>query len=42
MVAKFEYIDTVINTYRQATEANRATPCRQGNVIVLTPDAPKT
>ena len=36
MVARFEYIESVIDTYRQAAEANRSTRTRQGNVIVLT------
>lgn len=38
MVATIEYIEGVIATYQQATEANEQTACRQGNVIVITAD----
>ncbi len=38
MVAKIEYIEEVIEVCRQAAEANRRTPSRSGNVIVLTPE----
>jgi hypothetical protein len=36
MVASIEYIDRVIAAYGQAAEANRQTPSRRGNVVVLT------
>lgn len=36
MVATIEYIEQVIETYRKAAEANRQTPTRKGNVVVLT------
>lgn len=36
MVAKPEYIETIITTIRQATEANENTPGREGNVITIT------
>jgi hypothetical protein len=35
MVASIEYIEGVIATYERATKANRETPCREGNVIML-------
>src|SRR5687768_12437452 len=35
MPASAETIERVISCYRQAAERNRATPARQGNVIVL-------
>lgn len=38
MVATIEYIEEVIAAYEQAAEANRKTPGREGNVVVLTPD----
>lgn len=38
MVATFEYIEDVIATFEQATQANLRTPTREGNVVVLTPD----
>jgi hypothetical protein len=37
MVASIKYIESVIASYGQATEANRLTPGREGNVVVLTP-----
>lgn len=36
MVASIAYIEKIITTYGQATEANRQTPGREGNVVVLT------
>lgn len=36
MVASIEYIESVIRTFAQAAEANRQTPAREGNVVVLT------
>ena len=36
MVAKPDYIETVISTFRQATEANYNTPGREGNIITIT------
>ncbi|MBX3412236.1 MAG: hypothetical protein KF708_05915 [Pirellulales bacterium] len=38
MVAPFDYIEGVIAAYRQAAEANRRTPGREGNVVVITPE----
>ena len=38
MVATIQYIESVIATYRAATEANLATEARQGNTIVLDAD----
>ena len=38
MVASIEYIENVIDTFDKAVEANRRTPGRKGNVVVLTPD----
>jgi len=38
MVATIEYIEKIIATYGEATEANRETPTRRGNVVVLAPD----
>jgi len=38
MVASFEYIENTIKVFRQATEANVATPGRQGNIVVLNAD----
>ncbi len=35
MVASFEYIDQIIATFKAAAAANRATPSRKGNMIVL-------
>lgn len=35
MVASIEYIESVIATYEQATEANLHTPGREGNIVVL-------
>ena len=39
MVANIEYIEKVIATYAQAAEANRETPGREGNVVVITPES---
>jgi hypothetical protein len=39
MVATFDYIEGVISTFRKATEANENTPTREGNVVVLSPEA---
>ncbi len=39
MVASIHYIESVIATYRAATEANHRTETRQGNVIVLDADS---
>lgn len=38
MVAPIDYIEGVIAAYRQAAEANRRTPGREGNVVVITPE----
>jgi hypothetical protein len=38
MVATIPYIESVIATYRTASDANRQTESRQGNVIVLDAD----
>jgi hypothetical protein len=38
MAATIEYIESIIASYQAATEANLRTPCREGNVIVITPD----
>jgi hypothetical protein len=38
MVASLQYIERVIATFAQATEANVQTPGREGNVVVLTPE----
>jgi hypothetical protein len=38
MVASSETIQSVVDTYLQAAEANRNTPARDGNVIALSPD----
>ncbi len=38
MVAKIEFIESVIATFNAATEANLSTPCREGNVIQITPE----
>jgi len=38
MVANIQYIEKVIATYQEAAEANRRTPFREGNVVVITPD----
>lgn len=35
MVASFEYIEQVIDTFQRAAEANLRTPSRRGNVVVL-------
>ncbi len=35
MVAKIEYIEKIIATYGQAAEANRQTPLREGNLVVI-------
>ncbi|MBX7165332.1 MAG: hypothetical protein K1X74_03195 [Pirellulales bacterium] len=39
MVATIEYIEQTIANYEAATQANQDTPCREGNVIVITPEA---
>ncbi len=39
MVASQETIQRVVATYLQAAEANRNTPARQGNVVVLTSES---
>lgn len=36
MVATIDYIESVITAYRSAAEANRRTPGREGNVVVIT------
>jgi hypothetical protein len=36
MVASIEYIERVVATFGQAAEANRNTPGREGNVVVIT------
>ena len=38
MVASIQYVENIISTFLEAAEANRRTPGREGNVIVLTPD----
>lgn len=38
MVASVQYIEKIIATFGQAAEANRQTPGREGNVVVLTPE----
>ncbi|MFZ5829990.1 MAG: metallophosphoesterase [Planctomycetota bacterium] len=38
MVASIQYIENVITTFQQATEANLKTPGREGNIVVLTPE----
>ncbi|MHC4181007.1 MAG: metallophosphoesterase [Planctomycetota bacterium] len=38
MVASIAYIENIIATFGQAAEANRQTPGREGNVIVITPE----
>jgi hypothetical protein len=38
MVASRQYTEHILTTLGLATEANRQTPGRQGNVVVLTPD----
>lgn len=38
MVASNQYIQNIITSFEQATEANLATPGRQGNIVVLTPE----
>ncbi len=37
MVASIEYVENIIGAFAQATEANWATPGREGNIIHLTP-----
>jgi len=37
MVASREYVANILAIFRKATEANRNTPGREGNVIVVTP-----
>lgn len=39
MVATFDYIEGVIANFRRAAEANQQTPTREGNVVLLTPEA---
>lgn len=36
MVATIEYIEGVIDAYKQAANANRRTPGREGNIVVVT------
>lgn len=38
MPASTQYVQQIIDTYRQATEANLQTPGREENVVVLTPE----
>lgn len=38
MVASIKYMEKVIASFGEATEANRRTPGREGNVIVLAPE----
>jgi hypothetical protein len=38
MVASIQYIEKIIATFGQAAEANRQTPGREGNVVVITSD----
>lgn len=38
MVASIEYIEQVIATFGQATEANWSTPGRDGNLVILEPE----
>jgi hypothetical protein len=38
MAATIEYIESIIAAFEAATDANLSTPCREGNVIVITPD----
>ncbi|MBN2473202.1 MAG: metallophosphoesterase [Pirellulales bacterium] len=38
MVASIEYIEKVIAAFGQAAGANRQTPGREGNIVVLTPE----
>jgi hypothetical protein len=38
MVATFQYIESVIETFQRAAAANKQTPSRDGNVIELGPD----
>ena len=38
MVASIHFIERTIAIFGQATEANRNTPGREGNVVVLTPE----
>jgi len=38
MVATFQFIESVIETFQRAAVANEQTPSRDGNVIVLGPD----
>ena len=38
MVASIHYIERTIAVFAQAAEANRTTPGREGNVVVLTPE----
>lgn len=38
MVASIQYVEKIIATFAEAAEANRRTPCRVGNVVVITPE----
>lgn len=38
MVASIQYIENIIQLFTQASEANRSTPGREGNVVVVTPE----
>jgi hypothetical protein len=38
MVASHSFVEHVLSTFRQAAEANRRTPGRQGNLVELSPD----
>ena len=38
MVASHRYVEKIIAQFAAATEANRHTPGRQGNVVALTPE----
>jgi hypothetical protein len=38
MVASIAYIENIVATFGRASEANRQTPGREGNLIVLTPE----
>ena len=38
MVASIAYIENIVSTFGQASEANRNTPGREGNLVVLSPE----
>ena len=38
MVASHNFVEHILTTFRLATEANRHTPGRQGNVVELSPE----